>query len=141
VLTPSQRQALEGIAAEYGSAAQLSAWRMTCDTCRYHERLIFPTEPQERKAFKAKSLNPFELSASPNPAKDYTILSYKLPAADNRLLLQVVNIFGRIVFTQAIEQEADQITLPVAAWPAGVYMAEILSNAKVLKTAKFTVIR
>lgn len=75
----------------------------------------------------------------PNPAIDYTTISYKLPAGINNASLKISDIQGREIDRITINGYTNSITIPTANYPSGSYLYQVESGNQRFETGKFIV--
>ena len=76
---------------------------------------------------------PFALSFQifPNPADEYSIISYPFEEGD---VLRVTNVLGKTVFIKKILSPTSDLRLPTSGFPPGIYFVEVISeNKKVVR--------
>ena len=75
----------------------------------------------------------------PNPAQDYTTISYKLPAGINNASLRITDIQGREVDQIKINSFINSVTIPTGNYPSGSYLYQVESDNQRFETGKFIV--
>lgn len=86
----------------------------------------------EQVGVKGPAHSAFSLKLTPNPAQDYFHLRFELPAPQ-AVSVRVVNADGRIVLSDAgksMPAGIQDIAIPCAHWPAGVYMVQVLAGSE-----------
>ena len=66
----------------------------------------------------------------PNPANDYAVFKYTLPAGTTSAQLQLRDLFGRLVKEEKIEGKEGQKLVNTASLPAGTYFYTLLAGNK-----------
>lgn len=66
----------------------------------------------------------------PNPANDYAVFKYTLPAGTTGAQLQLRDLFGRLVKEEKIQGKEGQILVNTASLPAGTYFYTLLAGNK-----------
>lgn len=84
---------------------------------------------------------PANLSNSPNPCQDRTLVHYKISAGAGDAKLVVNDISGRVVRSTAIDARASNYTLDVSNFQEGIYFYHIESQGQRSATKKMIVIR
>ncbi len=77
--------------------------------------------------------------AYPNPAKDYTIIPYELPAgvAEGKIILS--DIRGNTIKTYRVDQHFDHLRVETSGLPAGVYMYTLITGETAVGSRKVVV--
>jgi hypothetical protein len=75
------------------------------------------------------------LNLYPNPADDWSVLDYAFNDLKDRSL-QLVDMFGRVVQNQAINQQKGEWVINTHALAKGMYVVQIIENDKTIKTLK-----
>ena len=86
---------------------------------------------------------PLTLSIWPNPAKEVIHLQftdYNLQFAKENQL-EIFDVFGRKILSQAIPRNQDRLRLDISSFPAGLYIAIVKSGSSVAARGKFVVAR
>ncbi len=75
----------------------------------------------------------------PNPAYDFTTISYKLPAGVNNANLKITDMQGREVDRIKINSFTNSVTIPTNNYPSGSYLYQVESDKQRFETGKFIV--
>jgi len=81
------------------------------------------------------------LEVFPNPAKAYVILKYKLETNAISSHLQITDASGKVLRNFGVNVLENQIVIDINEWKAGVYVATLFVNGKVLESVKFNIIK
>ena len=121
--------------------------RLNLGLSAYQEPYIFPNLNKSSAAQLAEqkimqSLNDFHyITVFPNPTKNYIIVDYTLDKPYDKALLQLTNLSGKIIYSQNIYGDKDQIHIDIRNYKAGNYMLSLIVDNKVLETIKVSIIK
>jgi hypothetical protein len=73
-------------------------------------------------------------SAHPNPARDFTMISYELPHGENSGSVVISNVHGQIVARYPVEENSGSIQIHTAQLPTGIYFYQT-STGKITSEA------
>jgi hypothetical protein len=73
-----------------------------------------------------KGINPFNISIYPNPCNDIL----KIESSEKLGLISLYNSFGELMLKRKVDE--NQLEIPVAVYPAGVYMIRVDSGGRVI---------
>ncbi|MCF8366830.1 MAG: T9SS type A sorting domain-containing protein [Bacteroidales bacterium] len=94
-----------------------------------------PTLEQYRK-----NLQSIGITASPNPSgTGEVLLELENTGSFTNMELMVSDIYGKQIHTESILQQQGAVRLKTGQWPAGMYVATVLSNGEVKGKTKFVV--
>lgn len=82
--------------------------------------------------------NPAQALAFPNPAGDYTTITYFLPSGINSAELKLTDLRGITIRTWKVEAPSGSISLNTAGFPGGIYFYSL--NAESYKSENFKLI-
>ncbi len=74
------------------------------------------------------AINPFELSITPNPAKDWTSIGYTLPDSETEGIIKISDVNGNIVQTFTVSGEQGSKIWDTRNIKPGVYFYEFVVN-------------
>jgi hypothetical protein len=74
------------------------------------------------------AINPFELSITPNPAKDWTSIGYTLPDSETEGVIKISDVNGNIVQTFTVSGEQGSKIWDTRNIKPGVYFYEFVVN-------------
>jgi hypothetical protein len=75
----------------------------------------------------------------PNPASDFTNLSYALPSKPKNGRLEILNMLGSRILSMPVNSQTGQLTIPVSEFESGIYFYALLSEGQPQRTGKFNV--
>jgi hypothetical protein len=81
----------------------------------------------------------FVSDAYPNPAKDYTSISYSLPSTSKLYVLKLFDIYGQTIRQQNIYERNGTLLLPLEGLVSGVYQYAFYCEGKGLSSKKIIV--
>ena len=105
------------------------------------EPVYLPTESSGKSLTESPSdaVVPTDyLELFPNPAVDYTTVSYKSEGAGT---FQLTDMSGRLVLQQAFEAGQDEQVLDIRELPSGSYLGTMYVDGKPLGSAKLSIVR
>jgi|GEM_PF-333994 len=73
----------------------------------------------------SRSIN-YGFKVFPNPAKDFIIVEYKRDVNDERRIIRILNINGRIINTVYLHRNENQQVIPVTGLGSGTYIIQFL---------------
>ena len=122
------------------------AIRMHYDENYIYQEPIYVDENQEElktaiinKSPKFKKQILSSIKISPNPAKEFSILSYAIAEAINGLRLVICNNLGKVVYDKMLNNANDEIMISLKDFAKGNYIASIYNNGKPNKSIKFII--
>jgi hypothetical protein len=77
----------------------------------------------------------------PNPANDLTVIGYELPENYSKMVLNVTDLNGKIIFTQTLTAFKGDIEINTGSWAEGTYLYSLAADGKILKTKKLVVVK
>jgi hypothetical protein len=81
------------------------------------------------------------IKTSPNPARDWILLTFPENIIDGRMEVAIYNLFGQIVLRSETESVHQMVTLNVSGLAAGLYMVVGIDQRKKVVKGKFVVVR
>lgn len=114
------------------------SWRGEVD---YNEVVVFP-EPSLKLSPIVNDdklmITENELSIYPNPASKYVVATWKV-AGSNRLQLDFIDMKGRIMQTESLDNNIDQKVININSLSSGAYILRLRSDTKVIDTQKLSI--
>src|SRR6185436_9153771 len=80
----------------------------------------------------------YPISISPNPASQYAVIRIQ-PIENKNVEILITTLDGKKVFSKQVENKTSNHTLQTSNFPKGIYLVQVISNAKVLGTKKLMV--
>ncbi|MBC8487044.1 MAG: metallophosphoesterase [Bacteroidetes bacterium] len=112
----------------------------------YEEPIILPdllkssAAMDEYKELLSKAADaPGYIKVKPNPAKDYIIIEYELEQ-EVEATIEINNISGNLKYLGNFTNRHDRFTVDTRKWKAGIYIATLKINDKLIESFKFTII-
>jgi len=65
------------------------------------------------------------IGIKPNPATVYSSIDYTLPIGTEQAVLQLINVEGKIIYSENITGKIGQITLDIRSYNSGAYIIKI----------------
>ncbi len=134
-------ESLNGMASVYARNILLALNQM-----EYGEPIILPDMMKsseamdEYKELLGKAADaPGYIKVQPNPAKDYIIIEYELEK-EVVSVIEIHDISGNLKFLGNFTIRQDQCTVDTRKWKAGIYIATLKVNSKLIESVKFTII-
>jgi hypothetical protein len=94
----------------------------------YRRPALFPLEIQARmvqeeplKNAENNEIYSTKIKLQPNPSKDLVQALFSLPEGKNEGTFKVLDVNGRIVYSQVVTKENNSIDFNVGTWAAGIY--------------------
>ena len=79
------------------------------------------------------------LSVFPNPAKDYTIVSYDLKGRQGNSSIIISTLDGKACYKQDLTGNVNQVVIPLKRFSAGPYSIQLIKNGAILETVKLVI--
>jgi hypothetical protein len=102
--------------------------------------LPVPPMPQQRRAAPSmegmSSLNVF-----PNPGSDHVTIDYAFQELDGINSFEVIDVQGRILLTERLIGQRDQMILDIRTLASGSYIYRVVQNGTTLHSGNFSVVR
>ncbi len=96
-------------------------------------------QPQGRSALSVPSKVAVpELQVIPNPASEMVTIRWEETLGSGTIELQVVSMNGRVVYSEKIQSDQQELTIPVKTWADGLYLVR-LTGATVRTQGTFVV--
>lgn len=109
---------------------------------QYHEPMFYPEEEEMRMAKRKPVSDKKEsLSASPNPANEFTIISYNI--TDIPLINAVIefyDVMGRLLSSVNLNSLSGELMINCTFYISGQYLCKLINKGKLISTFKFNVI-
>jgi len=77
----------------------------------------------------------------PNPAESYFTIEYQLTDAFKTAQIVIFDITGKLVISQVLKYDIDQIIIPTENWLSGQYSVSILADGKTIVNKKITLVK
>jgi hypothetical protein len=108
--------------------------------CLFQFPINFPSCDAPRPALvdNNESAN-FSITLAPNPAQDYTDVSYIATGSETLTSLQVVDMLGRTITEIRLNPEDKTVRIDTATWASGHYLILAKTNEAVVQTLKLIV--
>ncbi len=109
---------------------------------QYHEPVFYPEEEEMRMAKRKPVLAIKEsLSALPNPANEFTIISYNITDIHlNKAVIEVYDVMGRLLSSVNLNSLSGEQIFNCTSYVSGQYLCKLINNGKLINTVKFNVI-
>lgn len=113
----------------------------------YEEPYVLPNSDKSTAAVQVEqeifqSLEDLHyIRLAPNPAKNFTTVEYLLEEKVSNALLQITDLSGKVLSSQSIEQNQDQMMIDTRNFKAGNYLLSIFVDGNVLETVQLNVIK
>ncbi len=106
----------------------------------YHEPVLLPESELVPKSMRTEFEPMSELSVFPNPAKDYTVIKYRVtPNKGMDYALLIFDMEGKMVYDQKLGYSEDQVTVITEKLSSGSYIAVIKSGGEVEESKQFVI--
>ncbi|NVN94518.1 MAG: T9SS type A sorting domain-containing protein [Bacteroidetes bacterium] len=119
--------------------------RLRFDNEYTYEEPIYKLRDEELKMATENKLNKPAIVAeqnfkiSPNPAKEFMVVSYVFNQNTNGLRLVISNALGKIVYSKTLNKSKDELLITLKGYTSGNYIATIFNGGKAIKSSKFVV--
>jgi len=109
---------------------------------QYHEPIFYPEEEEIRMAKRKPVLAIKEsLSASPNPANEFTIISYNITDIQlSNAVIEVYDVMGHLLNSVNLKSLSGEQLFNCTTFISGQYLCKLINNGKLISTVKFNVI-
>jgi len=123
--------------------AQLRNLLVAIDTLTYQEPYIFPDLLKSSEAYDdyleiINTKQPACLKVHPNPAREYVIIEY-MQEMEGAAYVYITDLNGKPVTGIQISNTHDQKVLDTRNWKAGIYIATLKINGKMIESVKFSI--
>ena len=123
--------------------ASLKNLLVTIDTLTYQEPYIFPDLLKSSEAYDdyleiINTNQPAFLKVHPNPAIDYVIIEY-MQEMEGPGNVYITDLNGKPITGYHISNAYDQKVLDTRNWKAGIYIATLKINDKMIESVKFSI--
>jgi hypothetical protein len=81
------------------------------------------------------------LKVFPNPAADFIIVEYKKNPYDSDGLIRILDIEGRIIKSQLLTKQENQLLIPITDLVSGTYIVQFVSNGSCKGSQKVIILR
>ena len=127
--------------------ANARALRLQYDTAYHYSEPVWLPEDGELKMTKpynktvAKPITTNNLSISPNPANDYTIISYTLETAPQNASIEIYDAMGKKMDIFPIVLAKEQKLINCNTYSKGMYHCILRNDGQIIASAKFNVVK
>lgn len=135
--TTLETQVLQAIADKEGEAADLAQDLLQGQDLNHNYRFRALPLPEYTPVAAAKVvvLADAQLTVFPNPATDKVAVRYTLPEPEGARL-QVSNLLGQVLHTQALDANAQTLELQLGDLPSGIYQLSVLPRSGAVLTQR-----
>jgi len=109
---------------------------------QYHEPIFYPKEEEMRMAKRKTVIDKKEsLFASPNPANEFTIISFNIKDFQlNNAVIEIYDIMGHLLSKVNLNSLSGEQMINCTTYISGQYLCKLINNGKLISTVKFNVI-
>jgi len=89
---------------------------------------------------KISSVND-NLTISPNPATNFTVIEYRLPAKSAQVQLTVCNSSGKVFYQKTLTKTCDQLWIDTSNFSSGIYSVSLYVGKQRVKSGNLSIIK